>query len=82
MKKLVINKSDLEYNVQAIKKYIKTDGEKVEIIAVVKSNGYGLGIVEYTNFLIDQGIDFFAVSTIEEALQLREAGIKEKIIIF
>ncbi len=80
MKKVVIKKEDLKHNINAIKEYAKTEGEKVTIIAVVKANGYGMGIVEYTNFLIDNGVEFFAVATLEEALTLRKAGIKEKIL--
>lgn len=85
MNKLIIEKENLRHNIEQIKKHaIKSGqddkGQTVKIIAVVKANGYGLGIVEYTKFLIDNGIDFFAVSTLEEALLLRENGIKEEIL--
>ena len=85
MNTLVINKEDLRHNINKIKEYAKKSGQddagkNVKIIAVVKGNGYGMGIVEYTKFLIDNGISMFAVSTMEEALKLRKEGIKEEIL--
>ena len=86
MNTLVINKEDLRHNINKIKRICKKKvdkndaGKDVKIIAVVKGNGYGMGIVEYTKFLIDNGISMFAVSTMEEALKLRKEGIKEEIL--
>ena len=85
MNTLVIEKEDLRYNIEQIKKFARKTGEDdfgnpIKIIAVVKGNAYGLGLVEYTKFLIDQGISFFAVATLAEALQLRKAGVKEDIL--
>lgn len=53
-----------------------------KIMAVVKANGYGLGIVEITKILKKAGADFFGVAFYEEAIKLIKIGIKEKILIF
>lgn len=77
---LVIEKQDLKHNIKQIKEYAKKDNENLKIIAIVKSNGYGLGLEDYANFLIDNGIDYLAVASTGEAIKLREAGIKEEIL--
>jgi alanine racemase len=56
--------------------------EKVKLIAVVKANAYGHGAVEIARLLVQQGVDYFAVSFLHEALQLRRAGIRAGILVF
>ena len=84
-KALVINKEDLKHNIKRIKEIAEETGRNddhkpINIIAVVKGNGYGLGLIPYSKFLIDNGISFLAVSSVEEAILLREAGINTKIL--
>lgn len=52
-----------------------------KIMAVVKANGYGLGSVQIASYLMNEGVDFFAVATLDEAIELRMHGIKAKILV-
>lgn len=51
------------------------------LMAVIKANAYGHGAVEMARFYTRQGIDRFAVSNLEEAIELRRAGIAGEILI-
>lgn len=51
------------------------------VIAVVKADAYGHGAVRVTRALTEVGIDFFAVATVEEGVELREAGIDDRILV-
>lgn len=50
-------------------------------IAVVKANGYGLGSNTVAGYLADRGVGYFAVATLDEAIDLRMHGTKEKILV-
>ncbi len=54
---------------------------KKKLIGVVKANGYG--IIDYieAKTLKEVGVDFFAVSSLDEALNLRKHGIDDSILI-
>lgn len=62
-------------NVERIRKHI---GPDTEIMYVAKSNGYGNGITVPAVFLKKEcGIRYFAASQIGEAIDMREAGIDD-----
>ena len=50
MKALVVERKNLKHNLKIIKEIINKDEKKTRIIAVIKGNGYGLGLVEYAQF--------------------------------
>ena len=76
MKVLEINKEDLEYNINLVKKRAKDK----KIIAVVKGNGYGLGLKEFSKTLIKSGISDLAVSSVEEAIELASFKLNARIL--
>lgn len=80
MKVLEISKDNLRHNIKLIKNKVEKESPDVKIYAVVKANGVGLGLIEYAKFLIENGIKSFAVARIEEAINLRQADIKEEIL--
>lgn len=56
-------------------------GSRVKILCMVKANGYGHGAAEISRTLVGAGADAFGVATLEEAVQLREAGIQAQLIV-
>jgi alanine racemase len=51
------------------------------VIAVVKANGYGHGAVLVSRALAGDGCDAFAVISVDEAAELRAAGIRAPIVV-
>jgi alanine racemase len=68
----------IRYNLHAMKRLV---GPKVGIMAVVKANAYGHGIVEVSKALEEEGVDYLGVATVDEALRLRERYIKTPILL-
>ena len=61
----------VRHNFNAIREKI---GGKAKICCVVKADGYGHGAVELAHTYEQLGADFFAVSNIDEGIELRESG--------
>lgn len=56
-------------------------GEGVKLMAVVKANAYGHGLVHIAQAAQDERVDYLAVALAEEGAQLREAGIDLPILV-
>ncbi|MBI2097413.1 MAG: alanine racemase [Candidatus Vogelbacteria bacterium] len=56
-------------------------GSRVKLMAVVKSNGYGHGLVPFAKLLSALGTDWLGVDSMVEARRLREEGIKLPILV-
>ena len=52
-------------------------GPKPKILAVVKSNAYGLGAVPIAKTLQKAGVEWFGVTCANEGIELRESGIRK-----
>lgn len=61
---------NMGWNLEQIRKFVK-----VPIMAVIKCNGYGHGLVEVGRYLDQKNIDALMVVSLPEALKLREAGV-------
>src|SRR5579862_7736632 len=68
----------LEHNLKVVRRHI---GPKPEILAVVKSNGYGMGAVPVAKTLQKAGANRFGVTCGDEGIELRESGIRKPILV-
>lgn len=81
--KLEINLSNLKNNITNIQRYVNRHSEKdIEILAMVKADAYGAGIIEVSKALVDSGINYLGVAYLKEAKMLRENDINANIVVF
>jgi alanine racemase len=52
-----------------------------KVMAVIKADAYGHGAVPVAKCLAECGVDWFGVATVEEALELRAAGIEQPVLL-
>ncbi len=69
----------IAHNVEELRRITHPDAL---MMAVVKANAYGHGAVEVARCALQNGAQRLGVARIDEAIQLREAGIKAPILIF
>ena len=74
----IIFKDNLRHNIKEIRKFVPA--EKKVCIAV-KADGYGHKAVLTAQIAQEEGIDFLAVASVDEGIELRKAGIKINILL-
>jgi alanine racemase len=72
---LEIDLDKLTHNLDQLRKHVK-----VPIMAVVKNNAYGHGLIPVTAHLETQGVEWCMVAKLYEAVKIREAGLKLNIL--
>jgi alanine racemase len=68
----------IRYNLRGIRRIV---GKDIKILGVVKADAYGHGMVEVARTLTGEGVEYLGVASIDEAARLREAGIKNKVLV-
>jgi alanine racemase len=71
----VIDLAAIKANVETLKA-----GTSAEVIAVVKADGYGHGLVPSARAALAGGASWLGVAMLEEALALRAAGIRDRVL--
>jgi alanine racemase len=73
-----VSLSALRANYRTLRDYV---GEQVTVCAVVKADAYGHGSVECARALEEEGASWLGVTSLDEAIPLREQGIRTRILI-
>lgn len=73
-----IDRAALRHNYRQVRQLV---GPAVDVLAVVKADAYGHGLVPAAQALAEAGATSFGVAEIEEGVQLRQAGITGQIVI-
>ncbi|MBE6103695.1 MAG: alanine racemase, partial [Erysipelotrichaceae bacterium] len=73
-----VNLANLRLNVRNMLDFCN---HEMKPIAIVKANGYGHGAVRVARVMEEEGIIDFGVACLDEALELRKAGIESSILV-
>ena len=74
-----VNLKRLNHNLLEVKRIINPN---VRLMAVVKSNAYGHGMIIVARQAVKSGADMLAVARLDEGIELRKAGINLPVLIF
>lgn len=80
----IVRPTIVEVDLSAIKFNYKSIKEKVgntKVMAILKANAYGHGLLRIAQLFEDLDVDFLGVAVVEEGILLRQNGIKKPILV-
>jgi len=75
---VAISRQAIKHNIRQFKKILKP---RTDLMAVVKSNAYGHGLVEVATLAQSAGVRWFGTVSLTEAIKLRQAGIRGRLLV-
>jgi alanine racemase len=75
----VVDHAAFRHNLDVVRLYA---GRSAKIMAVVKANGYGHGMIEMARSAVDWGVEYLGVARVHEGNELRQANIRHPILVF
>lgn len=76
--KAIIYSNHIKNNINQVKNVIKKD---TKICIAVKANGYGSSAIQTAKIAQEEGVDYLAVATVDEGIELRQNNIKLNILL-
>lgn len=76
MNQYVVNETDLMHNLEAIR-----SRTNLEVIGVIKGNGYGFGLEYMAQFLTKNGVRTLAVTELSDVRAIRELPIENRVLL-
>ncbi len=80
MRKLTIDLNNVAHNLDTMRKLVRSSGNHVKVMGVVKADAYGHGMLQVARKIESEGVDYLGVADLREAEALRSAGITSRIL--
>ncbi len=77
--RVIVDPQALAHNTAVVRERLS---RHARLMAVVKSNAYGHGLVEASRVFLEAGATWLGVSAVDEGMALREAGVDAPILCF
>ncbi|GMO35214.1 MAG: alanine racemase [Termitinemataceae bacterium] len=77
----IIHLDNLIHNINVLREHLHSGGSDIAICLPVKADAYGHGALEIAQTALENGVTFLAIATVDEGVELRDAGINAPILL-